>query len=286
MSAEPQAGAAPRQIFAMGGGGFTMEPANPLLDDFVLGLATAKRTAHPLPADGERRHHRTDHRLQGPLCGQVCACRVPLPVQTQRSRRPLRDIILEQDIIYVSGGSMRNLLALWHAHGLDRLLIEAWRAGTVLAGLSAGRHVLVHRRRHPLERSAGTDRRPRPARRFADRPCRRRARAPARVARERCATERSRADGRSTTASGCCSAVSDLERVVSSRTRRRRPARRCDRRRARAPPPRAGDARRRPLGALGGSTMLSEDSALHQMRRGMDRRARLRRTGALPPPVS
>ncbi len=44
----------------------------------------------------------------------------------------------EQDIIYVGGGSMRNLLAVWRAHGLDELLIEAWRAGTVLAGLSAG----------------------------------------------------------------------------------------------------------------------------------------------------
>ena len=33
---------------------------------------------------------------------------------------------------------MRNLLAIWRTHGLDRLLVEAWRAGTVLAGLSAG----------------------------------------------------------------------------------------------------------------------------------------------------
>jgi dipeptidase E len=33
---------------------------------------------------------------------------------------------------------MRNLLAIWQAHGLDRLLVDAWRKGTVLAGLSAG----------------------------------------------------------------------------------------------------------------------------------------------------
>jgi dipeptidase E len=33
---------------------------------------------------------------------------------------------------------MRNLLAIWQAHGLEDLLIEAWRSGTVLAGLSAG----------------------------------------------------------------------------------------------------------------------------------------------------
>jgi peptidase E len=50
----------------------------------------------------------------------------------------LEEIVLGQDIVYVGGGSMRNLLAIWQAHGLDRLLVQAWRAGTVLAGLSAG----------------------------------------------------------------------------------------------------------------------------------------------------
>jgi len=33
---------------------------------------------------------------------------------------------------------MRNLLAIWQVHGLDRLLRDAWERGVVLAGLSAG----------------------------------------------------------------------------------------------------------------------------------------------------
>jgi peptidase E len=41
-------------------------------------------------------------------------------------------------VIYVGGGSMINLLALWRAHGIDAILREAWQAGIVLAGLSAG----------------------------------------------------------------------------------------------------------------------------------------------------
>jgi peptidase E len=53
-------------------------------------------------------------------------------------RGSLRDILLDQDIVYIGGGSMRNLLAIWRAHGLDALLIEAWERGVVLAGLSAG----------------------------------------------------------------------------------------------------------------------------------------------------
>ena len=60
-------------------------------------------------------------------------------------RRPLRDVVLSQDVIYVGGGSMRNLLAIWQVHGLDRMLRDAWERGVVLAGLSAGRHVLAAR---------------------------------------------------------------------------------------------------------------------------------------------
>jgi peptidase E len=50
----------------------------------------------------------------------------------------LRDVVLSQDVIYVGGGSMRNLLAIWQVHGLDRMLRDAWERGVVLAGLSAG----------------------------------------------------------------------------------------------------------------------------------------------------
>ncbi|MER6508126.1 peptidase E [Nonomuraea sp. NPDC001636] len=45
---------------------------------------------------------------------------------------------LEQDMIYVSGGSVANLMALWRLHGLDEVFEEAWRAGVVLSGQSAG----------------------------------------------------------------------------------------------------------------------------------------------------
>ncbi|WP_240916120.1 peptidase E [Sanguibacter sp. HDW7] len=46
--------------------------------------------------------------------------------------------ILEQDLVYVGGGSTANLLALWRLHGLDLLLAEAAERGTVLVGVSAG----------------------------------------------------------------------------------------------------------------------------------------------------
>ncbi|MCD0451026.1 peptidase E [Actinocorallia sp. API 0066] len=50
----------------------------------------------------------------------------------------MRGHLLAQDLVYVVGGSVVNLLALWRAHGLDEVFAEVWRAGVVLAGQSAG----------------------------------------------------------------------------------------------------------------------------------------------------
>ena len=50
----------------------------------------------------------------------------------------LRAHVLAQDVVYVGGGNTANMLAIWRAHGLDRVLTEAWHAGVVLCGISAG----------------------------------------------------------------------------------------------------------------------------------------------------
>jgi peptidase E len=50
----------------------------------------------------------------------------------------VREHLLAQDIIWVMGGSVVNLLAVWRAHGLDSILHEAWQAGVVIGGVSAG----------------------------------------------------------------------------------------------------------------------------------------------------
>ena len=50
----------------------------------------------------------------------------------------VRGHLLGQDVVWVGGGSVANLLAVWRVHGLDEVFREAWRAGVVLAGVSAG----------------------------------------------------------------------------------------------------------------------------------------------------
>ena len=50
----------------------------------------------------------------------------------------LRDLVLSHDAVDVGGGNVANQLAIWRVHGFDRILREAWEAGVVLFGISAG----------------------------------------------------------------------------------------------------------------------------------------------------
>ena len=46
--------------------------------------------------------------------------------------------LLEQDVVWVWGGSVAGLLAMWRLHGVDQAMRTAWEAGVVLTGVSAG----------------------------------------------------------------------------------------------------------------------------------------------------
>ena len=127
-----------RTILALGGGGFTTPPGDPALDELVLEL-TGRREPRVLflpTASGDAGDQ--VHRFLDAYMHRACQPKVLSLFKLREQRLPLRDLILAQDAIYVGGGSMRNLVALWREHGVDELLHEAWEQGTVLAGLSAG----------------------------------------------------------------------------------------------------------------------------------------------------
>jgi peptidase E len=48
------------------------------------------------------------------------------------------DYLCSMDVIWVGGGSLANLLALWRLHGVDSAMRAAWESGVVLGGVSAG----------------------------------------------------------------------------------------------------------------------------------------------------
>jgi peptidase E len=127
-----------RRILAMGGGGFTMNERTPALDKFVLAL-----TGKPVPkicflptASGDPREQVT--RFHERYSGWPCEpSTLSLFHLSGAGIDPIAHL-LAQDAIYVGGGSMRNMLAIWREHGVDAAMRAAWEAGIVLAGLSAG----------------------------------------------------------------------------------------------------------------------------------------------------
>ncbi len=127
-----------RQIVAFGGGGFSMESGNPLLDNYVLELSGSKRPKVCfLPsASGDADHYIV--RFYRAFPAERCEASHISLFRREQGPEDLRAHLLEQDLIYVGGGSVISLLGVWRAHGLDTILREAWERGVVLCGLSAG----------------------------------------------------------------------------------------------------------------------------------------------------
>lgn len=122
----------------LNGGDWTDSVYGPLLHH-AIALAEvsgrAPRVTHLNTAGGDQRH------VEGAELEAARAAGVEathLRLFPHPNIADLRAHLLRQDVVWVSGGSLVNLLAVWRAHGLDRLLTEAWRAGVVLAGGSAG----------------------------------------------------------------------------------------------------------------------------------------------------
>jgi dipeptidase E len=129
------------QIFALGGGGFSMEPDGSLLDDYVLSLTGAERPRVCfLPtASGDADHYVV--RFYRRFSGDFDASHVSLFRRDQGTggvEDSLSEHLLAQDLIYVGGGNVVSMLGAWRAHGLDSILRRAWRRGIVLCGPSAG----------------------------------------------------------------------------------------------------------------------------------------------------
>lgn len=124
-----------RQIVAMGGGGFLMEPDNPLLDDYVLTLKRghdSRVCLLPTASGDSDRMIAQFYTWLGPRCRPT---HLPL---FNRIHEDAEALLMAQDVIYVGGGNTVNMLAVWRAHGVDRALRRAYDAGIVLTGVSAG----------------------------------------------------------------------------------------------------------------------------------------------------
>jgi peptidase E len=119
----------------MGGGGFMTEGRDSRLDRYVLRLPGKRRPRVLFLPTATGNVATAIVSFHDAFGARARATHLDLFVRTTAD---LRTTVLDQDLVYVGGGSTANLLAIWRIHGLDAILAEAWAKGIVLAGVSAG----------------------------------------------------------------------------------------------------------------------------------------------------
>jgi peptidase E len=124
-----------RQIIALGGGGFSMEPDNLTLDSYILTQAHKKRPRVCLLPTATGDSNRYIANFYAAFTRLDCQ---PTHLSLFGRTPDLRALISKQDVMYVGGGNTKSMLAVWGEWGLPELLDEAWQNGTILAGVSAG----------------------------------------------------------------------------------------------------------------------------------------------------
>lgn len=125
-----------RQIIAMGGGGFLMEPENPLLDTYILKQSDKEKPKICFVGTASGDANNLIEAFYSSFEKYNCQ---PSYISLFRGHTDkIEEFILDQDIIYVGGGNTRNLLVLWKEWGLDSILKKAYQNGIILSGISAG----------------------------------------------------------------------------------------------------------------------------------------------------
>ncbi len=125
-----------RHIFAIGGGGFGRSLDDLRLERHILGHTGKERPkiAFLPQATAESTIYQAAYYEAFTRLGAE-----PTTVSLFGVVKPgWREVLLNQDVIYVGGGNTRSMLALWREWGVDSVLREAWEKGIILAGVSAG----------------------------------------------------------------------------------------------------------------------------------------------------
>lgn len=126
------------RILVCGGHDFDRRRGNEAITDLIVELADAPSPRICLLPTASGDPDDQIARFRGALSERGCE---PSVISLFRlGERPvrLREELRSQDAIFVGGGSMVNLVAIWRAHGIERMLRDCWREGVLLCGQSAG----------------------------------------------------------------------------------------------------------------------------------------------------
>ncbi len=111
-----------------------MKPGPMLLDALARTSAERPRVCLVMTASGDD----ASYLARSYAALATAGCDVDhLALFTMPNRDP-EEVLERSDLVWVGGGSVANLLALWRLHGVDTAMRAAWERGTILAGVSAG----------------------------------------------------------------------------------------------------------------------------------------------------
>lgn len=125
------------RIVAIGGGGFSTEDDSLRQERWLLSLARQPRprVLFVATASGDRElyHLRFFKAFSRLDCQADTLSFFPYDM-----KRDYAQAVREADVVFVGGGNTPAMLAVWREFGFDAALREAWQAGTLIAGISAG----------------------------------------------------------------------------------------------------------------------------------------------------
>ena len=126
-----------RHVLAIGGGMLMPREAIPLQVKYAMELSGQERpklcVINTAVGDDPNAYLRFYDRLAETPARVRHLALFPMPNVSDPE-----DFLMSQDAIFVGGGSVANMVAVWRVHGLDRVMRQAWERGIVLAGVSAG----------------------------------------------------------------------------------------------------------------------------------------------------
>ena len=123
------------QIIAIGGGGFGRNPNDPIIEKYILdqcNIGKPKVAFFPTATAEDKQYIINFYKAFSKL---NCT---PFDVSLFQKTHNLKSIIERSDVIYIGGGNTKSMLGVFKEWELDKILIQAYKKGKVLAGVSAG----------------------------------------------------------------------------------------------------------------------------------------------------
>ena len=124
-----------RNIIAIGGGGFGANPGQGIIEEYILKQTKKKnpKICFIPTATGDNEAYKVNY--YSTFTNLDC---FPSHLDFFKRTPDLKELILNQDAIFVGGGNTKSMLAVWREWGLDKILKKAYLNGTVMSGVSAG----------------------------------------------------------------------------------------------------------------------------------------------------